>query len=167
MSWRESNMRAVFVKYFKHGIVFSILMSGYLLFAPLVEWVVAYDPRPLTFEPLLVLFLIVYIFIGLFFLIGGIESSISKHLWNINPPQTWQDLLGTGVVLFTLLCLVQIPAALVTTFLAWMQPDGLFLSFEYALLPIFLPSVLITPIPNGVVCKHIALKRFKDVEANE
>lgn len=167
MGRRESNIGTVLVKYFNQGIVFSVLMSGYLLFLPLVEWIVTYDPRPLTFEPLLVLFVIVYIFIGVFILIGVIESTISKHLWNISPPRVWQDLLGNGVILFILLCLVQLPAALVTTLLAWMQPGGWFPSFWHALLPIFVPSILITPVPNGIVCRHVALMRSKDIGTSE
>ncbi|MFW9845673.1 MAG: hypothetical protein ACFFD6_02910, partial [Candidatus Thorarchaeota archaeon] len=53
-------------KYFLHGILFSLPLSGFLLFIPLVLWIVGYSAIPLTFEPLLVLFVIVYIFLGLF-----------------------------------------------------------------------------------------------------
>ncbi len=149
------------VKYFVHGIIFSLLMCGYLLFLPLVEWIVRYTVVPMTFEPMAVLFIIVYIFIGLFLILGAINSSFSESLWHIRTNEGWQFLLGNGVVLFVVLCIVQMPAAMVTTLLAWMQPGGLFLGFWNALPAIIVPSIVITPIPNGVVAKHVALMTSK------
>jgi hypothetical protein len=167
MNQRKNNIGVLLVKYFEHGIFFSIMMSGYLLLLPFVEWIVSYELVPLTFEPLLTLFLIIYIFVGIFILIGFIGSFISKHLWNINPSYAWQDLLGKGALLFLLLCFIQLPVALVTTLLAWMQPGGYFPGFWDALLPIFVLSILITPIPNGVACRYVASMRSKDLKTSE
>jgi len=144
-------------KYFEHGIIFSLVMCGYLLFLPLVEWIVRYPVVPMTFEPMAVLFTIVYIFIGLFIVLGAINSSVSESLWQIGTSEGWQSLLGNGVILFIVLCIVQVPAAIVTTLLAWMQPGGLFFGFWNALPAIIVPSIVITPIPNGVVAKRLAL----------
>ncbi len=63
-------------KYFIHGIFFSLVMLGFLPFAFLVDWIVRYDPRPPTFEPLMALFAIVYIFLGLFIILGAVNSTI-------------------------------------------------------------------------------------------
>jgi len=136
-------------------------MCGYLLFLPLVEWIVGYPARPMTFEPIVVLFTIVYIFIGLFLILGAINSSLSESLWHIRTSEGWQLLLGNGVILFILLCIIQVPAAMVTTLLAWMQPGGLFLGFWNALPAIIVPSIVITPIPNGAVARHVALMNSK------
>lgn len=149
------------VKYFGHGIIFSLIMCGYLLFLPLVEWIVRYSVVPMTFEPMAVLFTIVYIFIGLFIVLGAINSSVSESLWQIRTSEGWQLLLGNGVILFVMLCIVQVPAAMVTTLLAWMQPGGLFLGFWNALPAIIVPSIVITPIPNGVVARRVALMTSK------
>lgn len=149
------------VKYFEHGIIFSLLMCGYLLFLPLVEWIVRYPVVPMTFEPMAALFIIVYIFIGFLLLLGAINSSISESHWHIAASEGWQFLLGDGVILFILLCIVQAPAAMVTTLLAWMQPGGLFPSFWHAFPAILIPSIVITPIPNGVAAKRAALMTSK------
>ncbi len=152
---------SILVKYFRHGIIFSLLMSGYILFLPLVEWIVRYTVVPMTFEPMAVLFTIVYIFTGFFLILGAINSSLSEGLWQIRIGEGWQFLLGNGVILFIVLCIVQVPAAIVTTLLAWMQPGGLFFGFWNALPAIIVPSIVITPIPNGVVAKHVALMTSK------
>ncbi|MFW9966124.1 MAG: hypothetical protein ACFFEA_03150 [Candidatus Thorarchaeota archaeon] len=143
-------------RYFLHGIFFSVTMSGFIPFAFLVDWIVGYNPRPLTFEPLLVLFTIVYIFLGLFIVIGAINSSIAEQLWSIRMPQGWQGFLGQGVVLFIILCFIQLPVALLTSLLAWTQPS-LFLNFGLALPVVLTLSVVITSIPNGIVCRRLAL----------
>ncbi|MFW9863632.1 MAG: hypothetical protein ACFFET_15175 [Candidatus Thorarchaeota archaeon] len=151
-------MKLEFVyRYFIGGVFFSLLMSGYLPLAYLVDWIVSYDPRPLTLEPLLVLFIIVYIFLGMFIVFGAINHMIVDQLWSIRATQTWQNLLGHGAVLFFFLCLIQVPVALLTTVMANTLYGGFFPSFGHALTVILGLSVLITPIPNGIICRHLVI----------
>jgi hypothetical protein len=43
----------------------------------------------------------------------------------------------------------------------------LFLGFWNAFLPIFVPSILIIPVLNGIACKHVAMMHLKDLKASE
>ncbi|MFX1441152.1 MAG: hypothetical protein ACFFFD_12980 [Promethearchaeota archaeon] len=151
-------------RYFIGGVFFSLLMSGYLPLAYLVDWIVSYNPRPLTLEPVLVLFIIVYIFLGMFIVFGAINHMIVAQLWSIRTTQTWQNLLGHGAVLFFFLCLIQMPVALLTTLIANTLYGGLFPSFGHALPVILGLSVVITPTLNGIICRYLALH---DSEAME
>jgi hypothetical protein len=60
-------------------------------------------------------------------------------------------------MLFLVLSLIQIPAAILTTVVAEALYGGLFPSFGHALPVILGLSVVITSIPNGVMCKHLIL----------
>ncbi|MFX0056093.1 MAG: hypothetical protein ACFFAX_12230 [Promethearchaeota archaeon] len=154
----------IMYKYFIGGVFYSLLMGGYIPFVFLVDWILSYDRRPLTLEPLIVLFVIVYIFLGIFIAIGAVNHAIANHLWATPVGQTWQVLLGNGALLFFVLCLIQIPVAISTALIASVLYGGLFPSIVDALIVTLGLSIAITSIPNGIVCRHLALQNSEPME---
>jgi hypothetical protein len=142
-------------KYFIHGIFFSLLMSGFLPFFLLVQWIVGYSPVPLTFESLLRLFVLVYIFVGLFIILGAMNSFLANRIWSVETNRSWQEYVGHGIILFALISLVQLPVMFSMDLIVMIQ-GGLFTDFWRMLQVVVIVSVVLTPIPNGILCRRVA-----------
>ena len=153
---RVSNLFSVVI-YFLHGILFSLLLAGLWPLMFPVDWILQYPARPLTYEPLFVLIVVVYGFLGLFIVLGELNSAIARQLWSTKTSQTWQEALIHGAVLFLLLSIVQLLVILLMGLLASMQPGMHFATNEQATFVLLGLSVLITPIPNGVLCRRLWL----------
>ena len=92
------------VKYFLHGLVFSIFMMVFV-----VVWTV-----------LLIFLVIVGMFIGLcfgccllFVGIGAMNSYLAEYFWSIITNREWKSLAGHGGVLFIALIFAHIPMFLI------------------------------------------------------
>jgi hypothetical protein len=98
------SQKSSLVRYFLHGIAFSVLFS---LLA--IGWVFI-----LVF--LTVIGYIIGLMLGLivlFFIIGGLNAFLTDFIWSIPVRSDWKGLLGHGFVLFLVLLIVGIPSYLV------------------------------------------------------
>jgi len=92
------------LKYFLHGISFSILLLILGIF-----WVV-------IFAILLAIGYIIGFIIGLlvlFIFVGGLNSFLTDMIWSIPIKTQWKGLLAHGVVLFIVLVIAGIPQLIV------------------------------------------------------
>jgi len=147
-------------RHFLHGILFSVLLAGLWPLAFSADWILSYEPRPLTYEPILALIATVYGFLGGFIVLGAVNSAIAARLWSTQTKQTRQETevaLRDGAALFALLCIMQLPVILFMALLAGIQPGGHFASNLEASIALFGLSVLITSIPNGVLGRLVWL----------
>lgn len=98
-SWRRNTL-----KYFLHGILFSIIM---LVLA--FVWT-------LIFVLLIAVGLFIGLIIGvivLFLILGGLNSFLADLIWDISTKTEWMSLLGHGFILFITLIIAHIPAMII------------------------------------------------------
>ncbi|MGA2309845.1 MAG: hypothetical protein ABSG57_09905 [Candidatus Bathyarchaeia archaeon] len=122
LSWK-----ATLARLFLHGTAFS----GLLMVAEIV-WIV------LTAFLILVGFIIGFILgiVVLLFIIGGLNSFLTEHIWHVSIKRGWKSVLGQGLILLIILAIARIPLlvinlvipSLVTTtvfFIVYCFIDGL------------------------------------------
>jgi len=93
------------LKYFIHGIMFSILILALMLM-----WAVA-------FVVLVIIGLFIGLIIGLlllFFIVGGLNVFLTKTIWSVSIKSDWKNLLLHGLILIVLLFLAEIPGAIIS-----------------------------------------------------
>lgn len=92
------------LKYFLHGILFSILLLVLGIF-----WLV-------IFAVLVAFGFIIGFIIGffvLFLIVGGLNSFLTDMIWSIPVKTRWISLLGHGLLLFIVLIIVSIPQLII------------------------------------------------------
>lgn len=125
--WKNS------LKYFLHGLSFSIILSFLTIVWALVLVV------------LILTGFIIGLIIGLiifFFIMGGLNSLLTSLIWSISIKTKWTSLLGHGFVLFILLILVGIPAIIINL-VAMSSATSIALLITYAFI-------------DGFVAKYVA-----------
>jgi len=128
-------------KYFLHGILFSII---FLVLAFL--WAV-----------LLVVLVLVGSLIGLiigfavlFFIIGGVNSVLTNHIWSIPTEKDWKSLFVHGFILSISLFIVHVPSILVNFLMpGWATMVVLFIVYAFI---------------DGLVGKNVAGWRLEEVK---
>lgn len=104
----EPSRSSLAIKYFFHGILFSILLAVLGL-----GWA-------FIFAGLVITGFIIGLIIGfvlLFLLMGFLNAFITDLMWNINTKTDWGSLLAHGFVLSLALIVVAIPSFLINVFL--------------------------------------------------
>jgi hypothetical protein len=92
------------LKYFLHGIAFSVIFVGLAIF-----WIVILAVLVMfgSFIGLIIGFIL------LFLIIGGLNSFLTVRIWDFSTRTGWTSLLTHGVVLFIVLIIVSIPAMVI------------------------------------------------------
>jgi hypothetical protein len=100
----ELSLSTSLLKYFEHGILFSLIMSGLV-----IVWA-------FVLAVLLVTGFIIGLIIGLLillFILGGLNTSLTSWIWDVPIRTDWKSLLAHGFVLTIALVVVGIPAVIV------------------------------------------------------
>ena len=100
LSWK-----ATLARLFLHGTAFSVL----LMIAG-IAWIV------LTAFLILVGFIIGLILgiIVLFFIMGGLNSFLTEHIWRVSIKRGWKSVLGHGLLLLIVLAIARIPLLVIS-----------------------------------------------------
>ena len=143
-------------KYYLHGLFFSIITVWFLPLDLVGSWLWAFNP----WDPSLLwaLFVLAYVFVGFFILIGGVNLALVQGLWSLRVPQTWDLALKQGLALFPILCMTQLPFVLLDILLSSYMVGAPPLTYTWSLAPLllFALTAIVTPIPNGILCKRLA-----------
>jgi len=103
----EESLQRNLLKYFLHGITFSILVIGLAIF-----WVFIF-----AFLVSIGLFIGFIIgFLVLFYLIAGINVYLTGRIWDVSVKEDLLSLLGHGFTLFVALIIGHIPAIVISLF---------------------------------------------------
>jgi hypothetical protein len=91
-------------KYFIHGFAFSIIFIALVFIWAFIFAVLIVIGSFIGF---------ILGFIVLFFFLGGLNSFLTDLIWSIPIKTAWKSLLGHGLLLFIVLIIVHIPAAVI------------------------------------------------------